>query len=230
MLKRRPSNEKKHLRSCYTKSLLITKLPFAASVLIGLGKMICGIFFSSQWFIITAIYYLVLCSARKHILKKDESISQLDTDTAKFEQQFKLFRHSGIFICLIAIIYLLVCLYMLFFNKTILYPDYVIYGLTTITFYKLGAAFYKVTDSLREKDSAELAIRIISFIDAVVSIVMVQCALLTLEGSRFASTSSSIFGMGCSSLFFLVGLAMILRKKKYPEKVLLEQKKRVADK
>jgi len=55
----------------------------------------------------------------------------------------------------------------------------------------------------------------IAFLDAMVSIVVTQCSLLTMMESSEAVGSSALFGMGVSLLFLAIGILMLVKKKKY---------------
>jgi hypothetical protein len=57
-------------------------------------------------------------------------------------------------------------------------------------------------------------LKIINFTDATVSIVVTQFTLLTMQRSPHAMESSALFGMGCSLFFIVLGISMILKKKK----------------
>ncbi len=56
--------------------------------------------------------------------------------------------------------------------------------------------------------------KVLSFADALVSIVVTQCTLLTFKNSPHAVTSSALFGLGVSGLFLLAGLIMAIRGRK----------------
>lgn len=93
------------------------------------------------------------------------------------------------------------------------YPYYILYGVAAVAFYKIGMAIYGIVITGRMKNPLLSTLKAISLVDACVSIVAVQCALLVMKESPMATTSSALLGMGCSMLFLGFGLFMLLRRR-----------------
>lgn len=199
------------------RTMLLSTGSVALNALIGSGKLLLGLFLFSPWLIATAIYYLLLCGARGQLLHRFHQTRCIEDPQNRFHRQFAVFRHSGIFICGIGLSYLLVCLLMYFREEGTSYPFYLLYGVAAVAFFKIGTAIYGMAVSRRIKNPLLTAIKIIATMDASVSIVAVQCALLTVEESAQAATqSSALLGAGCSVAFMATGIWMLLKKKKYP--------------
>lgn len=191
---------------------------FVTNALIGAGKLVLGIAILSPWFMVTAVYYLMLCGVRGQLLWRFRETRLVEDQVERFDRQFAVFRHSGIFICLLGISYLAVCLRMYFCGEGSTYPYYILYGAAGVAFYKIGLSIYGMVISRKIKNPLLTTMKIIAFIDACVSIVAVQCALLALEESAESATkSSSLFGAGCSLVFIGIGVYMLLRRKEYPD-------------
>ena len=109
--------------------------------------------------------------------------------------------------------YFIICLYMYFYGDRDMRHFNIILGIATIAFTKIVLAIIGLIKTRRMHSPILSAIKIISFTDAMVSIVVTQCALLSMEGSEHAVSSSALFGIGCSVLFVGLGLFMILHKK-----------------
>ena len=88
-----------------------------------------------------------------------------------------------------------------------------IYGVAAVAFYKIGMAIRGMIVTRKMHNPVLSTLKIISFIDACVSIMMVQCALLAMKGSPEASSSSALLGMACSVLFLGIGLYMVCSRK-----------------
>jgi hypothetical protein len=208
------NNRERYMGNYHDKTLTMTVGSFSVNALIGIGKLIFGIILLSPWLISTAIYYLILCAIRGQILRKYKKIRVIEDPIRKFDRQYSIYKPSGIFICLLGVSYFLVCLRMYFANESNSYPFYILYGVAAVAFYKISMAFKGMVVTRRMNNPLLSTLKIISFVDACVSIVVVQCALLTMEKSKVATVSSALFGMACSALFLVIGIFMLCRKKK----------------
>lgn len=213
----------KYCRQRYTqsnyqdRSMSMSVVSFGVNALIGAGKLILGFVLLSPWFIVTAVYYLILCGARGQLLWRFKNTRFIEDGIERFDQQFAVFRHSGFFLCLLGLSYLFICFRMYNWGEGSTYPNYILYGVAGVAFYKVGISIHGMVVSKRMKNPLLTTTKIIAFADACVSIVAVQCALLTVEDSAKAATrSSALLGTGCSIVFIGIGIYMLLRKKEYP--------------
>lgn len=181
----------------------------------GIGKLILGLYLLSGWFIINALYYLILCAARGQALYKYTVAKNTEDPEQRYNIEFHVYQRSGAFLCLLGITYLLVCMRMYFVGDVIIFRGYIVYLVATIAFSKLGFAIYGTMANRHLKGPIVSTLKIISFIDAMVSIVVTQYTLLLMEKSANAISSSALFGMGCSVLFFLLGIYMLLKRKRF---------------
>lgn len=211
---------KQYLGNYHDRTMTMTAGSFAVNAAIGAGKLILGIIFSSPWFILTAVYYLLLCAARGNVLWKSKRIAVIEDPIKRLDRQFSAYRHSGAFIGLIGVSYLFVCLRMYFIGESALYPYYIIFGVAAVAFYKISMAIYGIGVTRRINNPILSSIKMIGLVDACVSIVAVQCALLTMENAASPTTSSALLGMACSVLFVSLGLFMLCKKKNYPTQAL----------
>ncbi len=199
------------------RSMLLSVGSFAINALIGTGKLLLGIFLVSPWFIVTASYYLLLCAARGKLLSRFKHTRRIENPVERFDKQFAVFRHSGVFVCLIGLSYFFICLRMYFLGEGCTYPFYILYGVAGVAFYKVGVSVYGMVVSRKMKNPLLTTMKVIAFVDACVSIVAIQCALLMMENpAALATQSSARFGMACSVVFIGIGAYMLLRKKVYP--------------
>lgn len=200
------------------RTMLMSIGSFAINALIGAGKLLIGILLLSPWFVATAVYYLLLCAARGQLLWRFRHTRLIENPLERFDRQFAVFRHSGIFICLIGISYLLVCMRMYISGEGSTYPYFILYGVVAVAFYKVGVSIYGVVVSRRIKNPLLTTMKVVALMDACVSIVAVQYALLVMkETATTAARSSAIFGAGCSIVFICIGVFMLVRKKIYPD-------------
>ncbi len=185
-----------------------------SNALISMIKLILGIYLASGWFITNAVYYIILSIARGHALSKYTAAKQIDNPQQRFNMEFAVYKRSGIFLCLIGISYLLVCLRMYLRGDATIYKGYAVFLVAAVAFTKLSFAVHGIIIARHIKDPVIAALKAISFVDAMVSIVVTQCTLLTMTASVNAVVSSAILGMGFSILFIIIGLCMLVKKKK----------------
>ncbi|WP_245647908.1 hypothetical protein [Paenibacillus borealis] len=184
------------------------------NALIGAAKLTIGVYLLSGWFIINAVYYLILCGARGQALHKYAVAKTIEDPKQRYDMEFVVYRRSGTFLCLLGISYLLVSLRMYLVGDALIYKGLIIYLIATVAFLKLGFAIYGTLANRHLKGPIVSSLKLISFADAMVSIVVTQYTLLIMENSPAAIESSALFGMGCSVVFVLAGVCMLLRRKK----------------
>ena len=197
---------KEELRSSsFKRYLSTTVLSSLINFFIGIGKLGFGIYYLSDWFIITACYYIALSLTRGYLVrcyaknKKDHVI---------------IYRETGYLVFVLAIIYCLLCICMYYTNQTITYPFYLLYLVVAIAFYKVGSAIYNCFLHQKKNDIFFKAMTVVQFLDASISMVLAQCALLTMEKSPAASSSSAILGIVVGMCFMVIGFFISRNKKK----------------
>ena len=94
------------------------------------------------------------------------------------------------------------------------YRGYMVYLVALVAFVKMGFAISGTLSARKRNSPIVTAVKVLSFADALVSIVVTQCTLLTFKNSPHAGTSSALFGLGVSGLFLLAGLIMAIRGRK----------------
>lgn len=198
-----------YCKNDFKRSLSSTYLSFTFNVCIGIGKLVLGVVLSSYWFIITAGYYLTLSISRGHLLHSYTRVKETSKDGTLLKQ-LAIYHRSGFFLIVLAVSYLGLCIWMYRFNQQISYPDYITYGVAAIAFYKIGNAIYGLFKTPNKHSPVFRAIKIMNMADACVSIVAVQCALLTQQHSLQASSSSALLGMFLSVLLIITGVYMTL--------------------
>lgn len=179
---------------------------------IGATKLIYGYIFASYWLIITAMYYLIICVARGYLFYSFDKHKLYENTKDGKHKQYVSYHYSGYFLMLLSISYGISCVCMLYFKQEITYPTYILFGVVGFSFYKIGSAIAGFLSARKHQSLMLSAIKIIACLDACVSIVASQCAILTMQQSIVASSSSAYLGMACSILFLLIGIYMSMKK------------------
>ncbi|MEG0366687.1 MAG: hypothetical protein RR585_07615 [Coprobacillus sp.] len=184
-----------------------TYLSFTFNLCIGIIKLLMGVIYSSYWFIITAVYYLILSLSRGHLLHSYSSLKDNDFKNKELKEMRSYYR-SGYFLIVLGVSYLILCIWMFCFNEKTVYPEYILYGVAAISFSKIGCAITGLIKSKKNRSPILKAIKIMNMADACVSIVAIQCALLTQQNSTYASSSSALLGIVVSLMFIVMGIYM----------------------
>ncbi|WP_231576468.1 hypothetical protein [Paenibacillus sp. FSL R7-0331] len=181
-------------------------------MLIGAGKLILGVYLLSGWFMTNAIYYLLLSAARGQALHKYAAARQIEQPAERTRMEHTVFRRSGFFLCLLGLSYLLISVRMYLLGDAVIIEGTLVLLVATISFTKLGLALYGILGNRERKGPIVSTLKIFSFTDALVSIVVTQYTLLTMQQSPGALESSALLGMGCSLLFIILGVYMVHKK------------------
>lgn len=198
-----------------TKAILSALFSSILNVILGLCKLVVGVLFRSPWSVIHAVYYLLLCLGRGNALVKYENAVAHHAENEDEKQaEWESYRHSGLFLMLLGFSYLLISIRTYFRGEYIAFPDWLIFGYVIFCFVKLANGIYGIVNGIRLKSPLLSVTRIFSFADACVSLVVSRCALLLFTGQPNAVPNSALFGMVVSVLFFILGLAMSLRRHK----------------
>lgn len=186
------------------------------NALIGIGKLILGLYLLSGWFITNAVYYLILCVAKAQVLHQYNVAKRIESKQERVVLEIQVYKRGGILLCILGVSYLLVCLRMYLLGEAFVFKGYIVYLVAAVAFTKLAFGISGTIANRHLKNPLISTLKLINFTDAMVSIVVTQATLLTMEGSPHAINTSACFGMGCSVMFCLIGVRMMLHKKKEP--------------
>lgn len=204
----------RHMGNWHNRAITITFNSFVINAFVGAFNLVLGIYLSSIWFIANAAYYLLLGTARGHLLRKYISSKKIVDANARYNFELLSYRRSGFFVCFLGIVYFCLGLYMYKKGDVTIYKGYIVYLVALVAFLKLSFAIQGMVVARRMKNPVLGAIKIINFIDAMVSIVVTQCTLMSMEKASDAVKQSAILAMGFSAIFFGIGLYMALKKQK----------------
>ena len=182
---------------------------FTMSVLFGMYNGALGILGGSIWFGALAAYYVLLAFLRGGILlhhgkKRRTGLSEKDERL----KQIKTYRTSGIFLLILNIALSSAMAQMIFNDEGFSYPGWTIYAFAAYAFYKITMAIYNFVKAQKHDDLSIRAIRNINLMDAAVSILALQTALLhtfTEEG-----VDVSIYNTATSIAVTVLGISLVV--------------------
>lgn len=185
------------------------------NAVLGIVKLLLGVICLSPWLIINAVYCLLLWLGRSGALKK-YAFTRKTNRLAGMEKR-TVHLQGGAFLCLLGLSYMVISVRMYFRGEVTLYPEYIVYGIVVVTFVKLIAGVAGMISGRKERDPLVDSMRLYSFADACISIVVSRCAILMMMKSPNAVQSSAVFGMIVSLVFALIGASKIIRALKIPK-------------
>ncbi|MCW3789957.1 hypothetical protein OM416_00115 [Paenibacillus sp. LS1] len=204
----------RYLGNKQDRTAMINVASLVINALIGIGKLILGIYLFSGWFITNAVYYLILCVAKGQVLQQYKVAKGMETPQERYALELTVYKRGGLFLCFLGVSYSIVCLRMYLIGDAFIYSGMIVYVVATVAFTKLAFAIYGTWANRHLHNPIMSTLKMINFTDAMVSIVVTQATLLTMQASPLALKTSSLFGMGCSALFCLMGVWMMFHKNK----------------
>lgn len=200
-----------------TRTIVATRATFFLNAASAVIKLTMSIFLLSPWFAVNAVYYIALCLAKGRILKRYQTAESIGRHAGRYDYEFTVYKRTGVLICALGAIYMLVCLRMFFAGEYTAYSGNTVYLIALIGFVKMGLAIHGTIAARHLKTPIISAIKAITFIDALVSIVVTQCTLLSMQNADNPTGYSAVTGMVFSAAFIILGIVMLTKKKEQNE-------------
>ena len=185
------------------------------SFVFGIFNGALSIISKSVWFLMLSIYYIALSVGRLGIYyyKKNKEQNRLSS--------IKLYRNSGLFLLVMNFAIGVAVLQIVFIERGFKYPGLFIYAVATYAFTKITLAIINISKTRGAENYTELSLRSMNLIDAGVSILALQTALLT-EFSEADADFRIANGLTGSAVFIFTlvfGIYMIIKAQKEIKKI-----------
>lgn len=171
-------------------------------------KILIGLYFSSYWFTLLAIYDIVLFIARSVLIAFGrKAVSEADPKT-RYLKSLSVYRLSGIFIFLIAIVLLFVVLMIVRDGEGFTYKGLLIYIVVLYDSFRLVRAIMYIMRTRKRMSPIVNAIRYFGLSSSVISILSLQTAMLAAFGGALSVVEKQQFNMAtgiisCGLLLFV---------------------------
>lgn len=167
--------------------------------ILGILKLIAGIYYRSEWFITFAFYYLLLSGMRLLLLrdvKKDNS----EQNQVKAYQRVRICA-----ILLLAMNFILSGMIILIIvqNQVVIYPNYLIYLVALYDFYLIISAFIHVFRYRKSANPLISASKYINLTVAMISMISLETSMLTQFGKENSGEFNTIM-IACSGFVVCV--------------------------
>ena len=184
---------------------------FAMSIAYAVFNAVLGISSSSIWFGALAMYYILLAFMRGGLLLYHKNKKDGDTESEELIQA-KNYRKCGVLLLILNFALSSAIAQMIFDDKSFSYPGWIIYAFAAYAFTKITMSIVNTFRATREDDMTINAIRHINLVDAAVSILALQTALLHTFTAETENVSISGFNTATGSVvsLFSIGLSIYM--------------------
>ncbi|WP_051921639.1 hypothetical protein [Bifidobacterium psychraerophilum] len=194
-----------------------TALGAAGSVVVGVGmasvKLGLGVVTQSVLFIVSAVYYFMLCLSRFVIVYRHRRIRRLHDISERSRHEMSVYHRTGLLLCIVGLSYGFFSFTLMSVEAGASYSDIVAISVAAITVVKIGTAIRGLVVARRERNPTDAAVKAIAFTDALLSVVVMQNVLLLSQHTDGAGKSSGMVGMVLGAGVVVAGLVMFFRTK-----------------
>jgi len=196
------------------KSIELFSLIFSA--VFGILNGILSIISSSIWFLMLSIYYLALALARLGIYYYKRGAREKNNLSS-----VRLYRNSGIFLLIMNFAIGVAVLQIIFIEKRFNYQGLFIYAVATYAFTKITLAIINISKTRGTRNYTEMSLRSINLIDAGVSVLALQTALINefSDGTSNIAIMNGITGTVVFLFTLAFGIFMIVKSHKETNKI-----------
>lgn len=206
---------KQHLYTKFDRMALYALVSVLANSGAGLIALYLGIVNKSFWLVTNAVYYLILFFSRGYALwQYTNTRKKLLSNQQKFMIEYLVYHRTALFIILLGCVYIVlnVCLYYYGNGVNLSYDYNTTLIIATLSFIKMGLSIRGIVANRYFKNPIITTIKIITMMDALVTIVLTQRVLLLLEKEKSAITSSVYLGILVGAIMVIFGSYMLSKK------------------
>lgn len=184
-----------------------------SNVWFALFNGILGIMGQSAWFGSLSAYYILLSIMRIRAVHEAREIGKIEDKKIKMEREIAVYGKNSLLFILLAIVLLgmVVLLETSVVGKN--YPGFLVYGVAAFTFYKIIKSSITIIKEYKWNTPLMMIIRRIGHVDACVSILTLQTALIAAFGQGqelLAKILNGFTGCGVFLIVFCMGIQGII--------------------
>ena len=210
---------KKYFGNYTDRVIALSVVSVVINLVSAIAKLIMGIDLMSIWYIVNAVYYVTLVAARIASVSAYYRVRRAldEKEREKIEERF--YRRSGLFIFMLAAVYLWLCVYMFTRQYAVVAEGNGVYIVVFIVLYKLVFSIYGLYMVSRLNDRITETLKTISVTDAGVSLITALVTVLNLFDETAAVKTGAALGIVISLAFMATGTVMtVTRTRNYRKK------------
>lgn len=216
---------RRFLHSFGYRTLVDTAIAFAMTLVNSAFNAYLGISQRSIWFGALAAYYIFLALMRAGLLLYHRGKRDFDSEALT---RAKIYTRSGILLLLLNLTLSSAIAQMIFDDRAFEYKDWLIYAFAAYAFYKITMSVINLFKAHRQEDLTIHAIKEINLVDAAVSILALQTALLHTFGTDGVDISlfNTLTGSVVSLFALTLSIYMIIKGHKKVKELKKQNAKR----
>lgn len=180
-------------------------------------KFVTSILCGSVWLGAIAVYYVMLCVLRFHLILNSRKAAGFDNKKAKLTHEYHSYRKTGFLMFLLNGAMGGMVVQMIWQNEGYEYPGYVIYLSAMYTFYSFISAIMNLVKFRRAGSPILSASKAISFAGALMSVLALQTAMISRFGKgdeQFRMEMNIITGAFVLGITLFMAVYLIVRGQK----------------
>lgn len=192
------------------RTIVTSLVSFLMSIFSSVVNAYLGIATGSIWFGALAAYYIFLTLMRSRLLLYHRNIKEFESEGL---MRAKKYRSCGILLLILNAALSSAIAQMIFDDRRFEYKDWLIYAFAAYAFYKISMAIVNLVRARRQDDLTIQAIRELNVVDAAVSILALQTALLHTfsTGDIDISLFNTLTGSAVSVFALSLSIYMIIK-------------------
>lgn len=204
---------RKFLKNWGFRTLVTSTLSFGMTLFSSVTNAYLGISERSIWFGALAAYYIFLAIMRWGLLIYHRKKRDFESEAML---RAKKYTRCGVWLLILNAALSSAIAQMIFDDRSFEYKDWLIYAFAAYAFYKIFSAVKNVIKARRQDDMTIRAIREINMVDAAVSILALQTALLHTFSDAYVDISlfNTLTGSAVSLFSMFLSISMIARGSK----------------
>jgi len=187
--------------------LLMTTI---GNIITVLFKFILGLYLSSIWFLINAMFYLIGTLARYRSIKAYQRVKKSENESDKRLIGYKNYFQNGMMLVFLGVSYLAISYYMFLRPAEHSVQGVFVYLVALQAFWSLGVSIYGMIKYKRNHNPIIAAVKITNFCNSLTSIVLTQVVLMDSFSDVVNFQYNGLTGMIMSGIIILTGIYMMI--------------------
>lgn len=197
------------------RTVLFTYVSFVLNILFVLAKGAAGLVSASWWLISLSAYYLILCISKFLLLRGSRKLDKLKNQPLREQKEWNAYRICGVLFLVMTLVLFGVVVLIVTEGNQFTYDSTLIFVVAMYDFYCLTASVLYMIRTRKQHTPVIVAIKIIGFATALVSMLSLQTAMFASFGADsdavFKGLMNLISGSSVCVLLFSIGLIMIIQ-------------------
>lgn len=188
-----------------------------SNILFAVFNGVIGITSHSAWFGTLSAYYILLSIMRAGIVRQEKKIAVIKEKKEHMRRELSVYRRNSVLFIFMAVVLAGAVILLLNFQGGKTYPGFTIYAVAAYTFYKIIMSTIQMIKVGKRKSPLLSITRRIGYIDACVSVLILQTAMFASfanEEEELIKLMNGITGTAVCVMVLALGIQGICSSKK----------------